>query len=430
MEKNKKIKVLNFNTYTEGGAALAAIAFNDRLNQLGFQSKLMVYEKDILHENVYEVPITSFSFWEKRVRRRSKRDWDKQKGRILSNTGFSGKISFSFDRELYSAKYLLEKAGFIPDIIIYHWITDFISIYNMHELSALSGARSAWMMMDNAPFTGGCHYPFDCIEYRNSCSPCPLFKDDHAIPYQLLMKKKELLPKDMYIVGTGGDCLRAKLSQCYEQEQILHFLFPVDSERFIPASSLLEVRSAFCLPVNKKVIFIGASDFGEERKGLGYLIAGLTLLRERYHLLAKKTVLLIAGKNVPDIFLSLGYDVFSVGRLSEDDLIKAYQVSDLFLNSSTEDSGPLMINQAIMCGTPVVTFELGVAYDLVHTGKTGYRAKLKDPLDLAIGIAQILSLSKVDADVYSKECRKLALSLTESIGISSLMNRIMSGKNK
>lgn len=429
MEKNSKIKILNFNTFTEGGAALAAIAFNNQLNQLGFQSKLLVCEQETLYENVYEVPVTNYSFLEKRLRRRGKQDWEKRKRSILNNMGFSEKIGFSLDREPYSAKYLLEKAGFIPDIIVYHWITEFISIRNMYELSVLTGAHSVWMMMDNAPFTGGCHYPFDCVGYRNGCHFCPLFRDDKEIPHKLLMKKKNLLFKNMYIAGTGGDCLRAAQSLCYRKEQILHFLFPVDSERFVPSNSLLEIHNVFGLPADKKIIFIGASGFDEERKGLGYLIAGLTLLRERYPFIAKETVLLIAGKSIPDIFLSLGYDVFSVGRLSEDDLIKAYQVSDLFLNSSTEDSGPLMINQAIMCGTPVVTFELGVAYDLVHIGKTGYRAKLKDPFDLAKGLAQILSLSREEANVYSAECRKLALSLTKSIGVNSLINRIMSNEN-
>jgi glycosyltransferase involved in cell wall biosynthesis len=69
----------------------------------------------------------------------------------------------------------------------------------------------------------------------------------------------------------------------------------------------------------------------------------------------------------------------------------------------------MMINESIMCGTPVVAFEMGVAPDLVHTGQTGYRAKLKDNEDLAKGIAQILGLSKDAYDAMSNNCRELGL---------------------
>ena len=64
-----------------------------------------------------------------------------------------------------------------------------------------------------------------------------------------------------------------------------------------------------------------------------------------------------------------------------------------------------------MCGTPVVSFEMGVAFDLVITGKTGYRAKLKDTNDLAKGIMNILTLDNTNYSKMADNCRKLALEL-------------------
>jgi glycosyltransferase involved in cell wall biosynthesis len=92
-------------------------------------------------------------------------------------------------------------------------------------------------------------------------------------------------------------------------------------------------------------------------------------------------------------------------------LAAAYQAADTFVCPSIEDSGPMMINESLMCGTPVVSFDMGVAGDLVHTGTTGYRARLGDCRDLARGIGAILALSPDQRDAVARECRQLALRL-------------------
>ena len=68
-----------------------------------------------------------------------------------------------------------------------------------------------------------------------------------------------------------------------------------------------------------------------------------------------------------------------------------------------------MINESMMCGTPVVSFEMGCAFDLVHTNITGYRAKLKNSQDLATGIESIIALSEKDEREMALQCREIAL---------------------
>ena len=92
-------------------------------------------------------------------------------------------------------------------------------------------------------------------------------------------------------------------------------------------------------------------------------------------------------------------------------IASAYQAADVFICPSIEDSGPMMINQSIMCGTPVVSFEMGVSVDLVITGETGYRAKIKDSGDMAQGISEILKLNSDNYYDLSLRCRKHALNL-------------------
>ena len=60
-------------------------------------------------------------------------------------------------------------------------------------------------------------------------------------------------------------------------------------------------------------------------------------------------------------------------------------MSDVFLSPSIQDAGPMMLNQALMCGTPAVAFNIGVAYDIIND-KTGYLAKYRDSEDFCKGI--------------------------------------------
>ena len=75
--------------------------------------------------------------------------------------------------------------------------------------------------------------------------------------------------------------------------------------------------------------------------------------------------------------------------------MKVFKMCDLFVSTSIEDSGPLMVNQAIAMGTPVAAFGIGVAEDLVKDGKTGAKAELFDCDTLS---DKIIELLKSDRD--------------------------------
>jgi glycosyltransferase involved in cell wall biosynthesis len=165
---------------------------------------------------------------------------------------------------------------------------------------------------------------------------------------------------------------------------------------------------------DKKVIFFGAVGLSEMRKGMNFLIESLEKLKELLSSsdsdLGDKILLLIAGKGFDVISGSLPFESQYLGYLDNNyGIASAYQAADVFLCPSVEDSGPMMINQSIMSGTPVVSFEMGVSLDLVISGETGYRAKLKDSSDMAQGIYNILNLSAADYNDLSIRCRNLGL---------------------
>jgi len=60
-----------------------------------------------------------------------------------------------------------------PNAIFIYWASGFINAKLIHDLATKTKARIYILMIDNAPITGGCHYPWECKGYENDCSNCP-----------------------------------------------------------------------------------------------------------------------------------------------------------------------------------------------------------------------------------------------------------------
>ena len=73
------------------------------------------------------------------------------------------------------------------------------------------------------------------------------------------------------------------------------------------------------------------------------------------------------------------------------------------------DAGPMMVNQSLCCGTPVVGFEMGACLQAVKDHGTGYCAQLNDVVDLASGIRWVYGLSQSERRELSAHCREFAV---------------------
>lgn len=319
---------------------------------------------------------------------------------------------------IYQTKALLKKANFENvDAIIVLFAKDFINMKNIYELSESTHAPVYWLMYDMAPLTGGCHYAWDCVGYQNQCGKCPgLFSSDpYDVTFTNLEYKKKYIDKTnvQLIAASEWQNRQAKLSSLFRNKTIHKILLSVDSSVFKPVHKE-RLRLEMGISITKKVIFFGSVYLSQLRKGMYFLLESLKILKEKVEntKLENNIILLIAGNQIDEIVDSLPFEYHYLGFLNNTNgIASAYQASDVFLCPSIEDSGPSMINQSVMCGTPVVSFEMGVSLDLVISGKTGYRAKLKDSADMAQGLFTILNLEDHKYKVLSDSCRKLALEL-------------------
>jgi glycosyltransferase involved in cell wall biosynthesis len=434
--------ILLFNThnpYREAGAV--SLDLFSQLKKRGHNVKLLInsYDSDY-NDGIISIE-TKFLF-EKKIFI-EKLDWrlNKIKDALKIQNKKKTDPDYCFfqlneKKSIYRTGSLLRKARIKPDIIILLYAKGFINARNIFELNQKTNAPIFWLMYDMAPFTGGCHYAWDCKGYKNSCGNCPgLFSSDPCdITYENLLYKKNYLDKTniQIIAASEWQYRQAKESTLFRNRTIHKILLSIDSSVFRP-SDKKTVRLKLGMATNKKVIFFGAVVLTQKRKGMHYLLESLNLLKEKTEssdsVLKNNILLLIAGNRIDDIVDLLPFEYHYLGKTNNTDgIASAYQAADVFLCPSVEDSGPMMINQALMCGTPVVSFEMGVALDLVKSYHTGYTAKLKDSKDMAQGLYNVLSLNTDDYKKISDNCRDLALKMyspeTQMTKIESIIKSV------
>lgn len=412
---------VHFSTYDRGGAAQAAYRFHSNLVASGHQSSFFVMYKTCTDENV----ITSKYRWSSTIskiknRLKIKLHIYKEKYSFY-NEEFNNKMDFDFYKK---------NINFKPDAIILHWVTEFVDLKVIKQLQDEYNVPIFWYLMDMAPMTGGCHYAWDCDGYKDLCQACPAVEWPYkGLPVTLLKYKKELLDSMDIKVLSGTGWLKKQLlnSTIFKKKSIYDLMLGIDIDVFKPVdeNTKKSVREKYGITSDCKVIFFGASKIHDERKGFMYLIKALESLSADDNLNRTNLAIVTAGKiENENVFANIKIKHFHLGYLKgSKELAQAYQLADVVVSPSIEDSGPMMINESVMCGTPVVAFDMGVASDLILTNETGYLANLKDVDDLAYGIKNLIELNEDECMLMQGKCRDIAMKKTsEHVQLNTFLN--------
>ena len=398
MQKIKKPIILHLTSLTFGGAGKYTMDFHHSVLAYGYESYVAVRGQEVIYPDGSHHPIKrTKSFWWNKLRRWLFR-WVVKHAKIdKAHSMYNLCERFT----CHSAADMLVAMPKKPDVVFVHWVSDFANAKFLVELKQLTDAEIVYILVDHALYSGGCHYQIDCQRYKDGCHCCPATPSrivQWGIEKNYAFKKKHL-PQGI-IIGGGGDNARLSQSSIYRDFRIERLVLPIDAQKFCPAEDKCELRKQWKLPLNKKMVFFGATSLNERRKGIKELLEALPLVQT-------KDVVYVAAGNIKDLVMPL--NTKSVGYLNETQLIQMYQMADVYVCASLADAGPMMVNQALLCGTPVVAFPVGVSVELVQTGKTGYQAKYGDPVDLAKGVDAVLLLSQIEWEQMSANCRKIGV---------------------
>lgn len=420
------MKILHLSTHDHGGAGTAAFRFHKNLVGRGINSKMLVLSKRTNDPNVEVIGDKNIVFRPSQLisrillKLRTNPDYyfqDQLKSALDSNIDYFKDINYQ------------------PDLIVAHWISNYVSLVDLSRISVGREIPVIWYMMDMSPFTGGCHYAWGCTGYMNKCGNCPALYSNaqNDISARIWRKKYECI-QQMNISVVAGSWLikKAEMASLFASKRKERIMLGIDASIFKPCSRA-DARRELGLPDEKKILFVGSLSMKQRRKGMKYFLDAVRIL-EKTEMLDNQLIIMSAGNDSMKKYLrGSRFDQIHLGVLNENSLVKAYQSADVFVCPSIEEAGPSMVKESIMCGTPVVAFSMGVSEELVRTSYTGYRAALMDSNDLAKGISQILSLSTEDARKFSLNCRELGLKLSnEKVQIDKfieLANDILAQKS-
>lgn len=300
------------------------------------------------------------------------------------------------------------------DLVIVLFWQNLLTAATLEAIYQKLGTLVLLMAVDMGPLTGGCHYFWDCRHFLSGCGCCPAIgssrKEDFT--YMNLLYKQQVYDS-IRCVFLGNTWMNefARQSTLFRNRPLATVYPVINENRFRPLDHTDEVRRHFGIdPKYTFILFAGSCVIEDKRKGFTYLKTAFAYLRQRMSRDDLSCVALVfAGHTQQSLQSCFPVKVYQLRYLDFADLARMYALSDVYLSPTIQDAGPMMVNQALMCGTPVVAFDMGVAKDLVRSGETGYRARYKDVVDFSNGIQVMLATSLEERTQMAIACRRIAL---------------------
>lgn len=318
--------------------------------------------------------------------------------RLFDNHGFGS--SYSTKQFIRS----IDKIDF--DLIHLHNIHGYyINIELLFRYFKNKKVPVIWTLHDCWAFTGHCvHYTFaNCQKWKKLCYSCPqineypksLFKDNSTKNF---LKKRTLFnyPSNLTLVPVS-DWLENQLKMSFlSQFNLRRIRNGINLDIFTPHDG--QIFSEYLNIIKNKKVILGVANVWTERKGLHEFFKLRDLLSSEY-------VIVLVGLSISQI-KNLPEGIVGLAKTkSISDLVWWYNNSDVFFNPTLEDTYPTVNLEAISCGTPVITYNVGGSPESVSetTGHVVERGNLTTVLK------SINELETRNKKELKESCRNYAL---------------------
>ncbi|MDJ0712631.1 MAG: glycosyltransferase family 4 protein [Prochloraceae cyanobacterium] len=384
------MQVLHIN-YSDmsGGAAIASYRLHQGLIKQGINSKMLV---------------------------ELRKSTSKQIAKIKRRNSIENFISKVFSR--LGVNYINLLSTFNLDRHPFYQEADILTFHNLHgayfnylAIPKLNREKPAiFRLADMWAFTGHCVYSYDCDRWKTGCGKCPyldnypsISRDNTHLEWKL---KNWVYDRSNLTIVTPSKWLAEEAKQSMlNRFSIHHVPNGIDTEVYQPLDPIL-CRQVLNISPEKKVLMFVAHNLNDRRKGRDLLKTALTNLPDT---LKQDLLLLTIGNGGETIAETVGIKTLNLGYVSGDRLkVIAYSASDLFVFPTRADNLPLVLQESMACGRPMVSFNVGGVSDLVRHGTTGYLAKLEDAEDFSQAILQLLEDDRL-RETMSQNCRQIAI---------------------
>jgi len=279
------------------------------------------------------------------------------------------------------------------DLIHLNWVNfGFVDVEKLNELQK----PIVWTMHDMWAFTGGCHYSMGCERYTSRCGSCPVLGSDAENDLSTRCQRRKLSASNGVAVSWVGVSSwiaeQARSSTLLRGSPVKVIHSGIDTDVFRPHDQA-SARRELGLPVDDKIILLGAHDLRSSFKGLQYSLDALKAVDSRY------TVVSFGHASIDQS--TIARRLIHLGFIADPQrMAKLYSAADLFLATSVAEAFGKTVAEAQCCGTPVVAFDGTGPSDIIEHLKTGYLAAERDAADVVAGIEYCVSRD-LDRDAIS-----------------------------
>jgi len=357
------MKVVHLSTSSSGGSWVSAQKLSNAQQLVGIDSKTITLQD--LERNRNRVANFCWAF----VRR--------------LNTLFSQLISrnpYEFLSIFSSSSGLLkilndEK----PDLVHIHNWFNLISLKDLKKIG--EKFPIVFTMHDSRIATGGCHIPYECKNYKNNCNSCPAVK----FKKNLISEAKDRT--NISITSIGNYSILAPtnwmLSQAVESGVTRNSKRCLVIPNICPEEFELPTPRDVSKPI--RLLFV-AANLNSQTKGLGALREALKLVLEsgvriELHLIGDSETYQGETQN-PEM------EIITHGLMSNRDIKRIMEVSDLLIVPSTSENFPNVVLEAMSVGLVVLAASVGGIPEMITHRQNGY---------LYIGDSQLLAASLLSA---------------------------------
>lgn len=241
------------------------------------------------------------------------------------------------------------------DLAHYHLIHT--GYFNLFALPPLSRKKPAvWTLHDPWALTGHCVHPFECTRWKTGCGNCPSLDSEFAMRRDnthLMWKLKQFAYENSdldIVVCSKWMKDMALASPLLKRSRVHHIPLGLNLDIFKPRDGVKAKQKLGVRPGNTVIALRATTSI---YKGFNYAVECLRKLSTDVPL----TILAFNQKGLLEEFFGK-YQIIDVGWLSDtDDIVDAYNASDIFLMPSEGESFGLMATEAMACEKPTLIFE-------------------------------------------------------------------------
>lgn len=317
-----------------------------------------------------------------------------------------------FDRHglgsVKSTKLFIQQVDKIkPDIIHLHNIHGYyINIEILFNYLSKVDVPVVWTLHDCWSITGHCtHFSYvGCEKWRTKCYSCPQKNEYPASLFIDRSEKNYILKNELFnslsnltLVPVSqwlSDILKNSFLQKYPSSVINN---GINTSVFKPSGNN-EFRERYGL--QNKFILLGVASIWSQRKGLEDFIELSKTLGADYQI-----ILVGLTRKQKD---QLPVEILGIERTeSVEELAELYASSDVYINTTYEDTFPTTNLESLACGTPVITYNTGGSPESIDES-TGIVVEQGNISKLVEAIIEIKEKGK---QFYSESCVKRAHNL-------------------